>query len=159
MERRATYQSQPAEAEQTAPGSNDQNQQSRFNVQSPEITNTRVQESTPATKDLFHQFLSRAMFSCATKYVGVLQKLNKLIVVSQSTLTLSKYNEKITSSIPGCPPGVQAMPGRDRRERSVANVRGKSTPAGRPAGHDQRTVQRRRMNSAASKTVFSFPFS
>jgi hypothetical protein len=63
----------------------------------------------PATsegrKDIFHEFLSRGMFNCATKYVALLQKLNKMIVVSKG----EKEAFKNFSRISGCPSGIWPM--------------------------------------------------
>ena len=47
-----------------------------------EAANARPAGGEQRAEDLFRQYLNKGMFGCGANYVSVLQKLNKLIVVS-----------------------------------------------------------------------------
>jgi len=62
-------------------GNEQQNQNNNIIGQEQSMIEQRTTSIEGQQNDYFRQYLSRGMFSCATKYVSILQKLNKLIVV------------------------------------------------------------------------------
>jgi hypothetical protein len=66
---------------QLGSGNEQQNQNNNIIGQEHSMIEQRTTSAEVENNDFFRQYLSRGMFSCATKYVTILQKLNKLIVV------------------------------------------------------------------------------